>query len=120
MYKRFLILSFLTVITGYAFEGTYDVSGNDPYEKMDYTGSVTIKKDKNDVYQAKWVITEGGKQYKYNGTGLKEDNDTISFAYQGGSETGLQMYTRKDDQTLEGPYVILDKNLVGIETITKH
>ena len=63
----------------------------------------------------------GGKQYKYNGTGLSLDEKTISFTYkdsQGGSEEGLQIYTRKDDQTLEGPFVLLDKNLVGTETVT--
>jgi hypothetical protein len=123
MVKKFLaiILSALSAITAFAFEGNYAISGNDPYDKMDYTGSLSIKKDKNNVYQAKWVVQEGGKQYKYNGTGLSLDDKTISFTYkdsQSGSEEGLQIYTRKDDQTLSGPFVILDKNLVGSETIT--
>jgi hypothetical protein len=113
----------LSAIAAYCFEGTYDVSGNDPYDKMDYSGSLTIKKDKNAVYQTKWVLKEGGKQYRYNGTGLSLDDKTISFIYkdsQTGSEEGLQIYMRKDEQTLEGPFVILDKNLVGKETITQH
>src|SRR5690242_1026931 len=110
-----------TAFAAFAFEGNYELTGYDPYDKMDYTGSLTIIKDKN-VYQAKWVIREGGKHYKYLGTGLKIDDDTISFLFKetSGAEEGLQVYVRTDDQTLQGPFVILDKNMIGTETIKLH
>jgi hypothetical protein len=109
----------LSAVSAFAFDGDYTVSGYDPYDKMDYTGSLSIIKDKN-VYQAKWTIKEGGKQYKYVGTGLKIDDDTISFLFKdaaGVEEDGLQVYMRTDDQTLQGPFVLINKNLIGTETV---
>jgi hypothetical protein len=124
MLKSYLAIFFFCIntILSWAFEGTYDVQGYDPYEKMDYQGSLTIKKDKNGVYQANWLLKEGKNQYNDIGTGLKISDDTISFIFkdnQGGSDEGVQIYTRMDDKTLEGPWVLLSKNLVGKETLIK-
>jgi len=106
----------------YAFEGTYDVKGYDPYEKKSYEGSVVIKKDKSGTYQALWQLEEGGKEYQDIGTGLKFDEDKISFIFKdnlGGPDEGIQLYTRKEEKTLEGPFTLLNKSLIGKETLTK-
>jgi hypothetical protein len=112
----------LATIGSYAFEGTYDIKGYDPYEKMPYEGTLTIKKDKNGVYQASWDFIENGTHYQDTGTGLKSDDDKISFIFEGvegSEELGLQLYKVKNSNTLEGPFVLLSRNLVGKETITK-
>jgi hypothetical protein len=46
----------------------------------------------------------------------------ISFIFkdnQGGPDEGIQLYTRKDQNTLEGPFTLLNKSLIGKETLTK-
>lgn len=104
-----------------AIEGNYDVTGFDPYDNKPYTGTVSIKKDKNDVYQASWNIVEEGKKFTYSGTGLKTDNQ-VSFTYRntspGQDELGLQIY-KISDKALEGPFVYLNKNLIGKEKLVK-
>jgi hypothetical protein len=47
-----LIALCAAITTSYAFEGTYDVKGYDPYEKKSYEGSLVIKKDRSGAYQA--------------------------------------------------------------------
>ena len=37
-------------------EGTYNVTGFDPYEKKSYKGTVEISKNANNVYQAHWTL----------------------------------------------------------------
>ncbi len=104
-------------------DGKYSVSGSDPYNKGRlYTGSVTISKDQNGVYQASWVLLESGKEFRDIGTGIKT-GDQVSFAFkntpgQADEYQGLQIYTIKGD-TLEGPFVFIGKNLVGAEKLIK-
>lgn len=103
----------------YGIEGSYTVSGSDPYwEKTDYAGTVEITKDKNDVYQARWVV-EGDESL---GTGLKMDN-TISFVFRAPEnakrkEEGVIVYKIKKN-ILEGSFVYLGQSLVGKEKLVK-
>ena len=101
-------------------EGSYDVTGFDPYEKKSYTGTVEITKGANDVYQAQWTLNLVPKSYK--GTGLK-NKDEVSFIYQASlprerGEVGLQVYAIKGNK-LEGRFVYADGSLIGNETLTK-
>lgn len=125
MLKTFGML-FAVCLTGGALyaavEGTYSVTGNDPYGKNSYTGTVVITKDKNEVYQAKWTFEEAGKTYHDIGTGIKR-NKEISFIFKnapGQQEEyeGVQVYRIKSD-ILEGPFVVLNENLVGNEKLVK-
>ncbi len=104
-----------------AIEGNYDLTGYDPYDKKPYTGTIAITKDKNEVYQASWNITEEGQKFTYTGTGLKRGGE-VSFVFRntsaGQDELGLQIY-KISDKTLEGPFVLLNKNLVGSEKLIK-
>ena len=119
---KILLAICLATVVSYAFEGTYDIKGYDPYEKMPYEGTLTIKKDKNGVYQAHWDFIENGAHYQDIGTGVKSDSDKISFVFEGvegSEEVGLQLYKVKNSTTLEGPFILLNRNVMGKETITK-
>jgi hypothetical protein len=113
------VFSCLTTLSLQAIEGTYNVSGVDPVQKA-YTGTVTIKKGDNDVYQAEWTLSL--QPSKYVGTGLK-NNDEVNFVYGATdpkvkSVAGLQMFSIKKDK-LEGEFVDWGGSLVGRETLTK-
>lgn len=117
-----LMFMFLVGISLHAIEGTYNVTGYDPYEKESYTGTLVIFKGKNGVYEANWILKEGGKQYQNVGTGLVRGNQA-SFVFKTPPgereiEEGLQLYTIEGD-TLEGPFVLLNKNLIGHEKLEK-
>jgi hypothetical protein len=119
--KKFIaVLSAIVfcAVSGYAIEGSYNVSGFDPYENTSYQGTMEITKDKNDVFQAKWVI-DGSICL---GTGLKTGH-MVSFVFKSPAtekqqEEGVQVYKIEKD-TLEGPFVYLGKSLVGKEKLTK-
>lgn len=104
-----------------AVEGAYNVSGFDPNTNTSYTGTVTITKGENEIYDAEWNLSLDPP--KYLGKGLKSDNQ-ISFLYQtdgkpfGADTTGLQVYKIKGD-TLEGNFIVYGESLVGNETLTK-
>lgn len=99
----------------FAVEGTYNVSGQDPYEKAPYTGTAVITKNK-DVYQGQWSFDDGEK---YVGTGLKS-GDEVSFIFQKEDKTlsGVQIY-KIDGATLSGSWVLLGKSLIGTEKMQK-
>jgi len=112
----------LTGCVLYGIEGTYSVTGNDPYGKNSYSGTAVITKDKNEVYQGRWDFEEGGKKYNDTGTGIKRNNE-VSFIFKNASGQdeeyeGVQVYRIKGD-ILEGPFVLLNKNLVGNEKLVK-
>jgi hypothetical protein len=106
-------------VSGYAIEGSYNVSGSDPYwEQKEYKGTVEITKDKNDVFQAKWVI-DGNVSM---GTGLKTGN-MVSFIFKSPEsekkqEEGVVVY-KIEKNVLEGSFVYLGKSLVGKEKLEK-
>ena len=104
-----------------AIEGKYEVTGFDPYDNKPYSGFVTIDKDKNEVFQARWEIVEAGEKFTYIGTGLKNGGG-VSFAYKNGAgekeEIGLQYY-KIEGNGLEGPFVYIGKNLIGQEKLVK-
>ena len=115
-----LLFVFLFSVSLYAIEGTYSVSGFDPYEKKPYTGTVEITKGQNGIYQAHWTLNLDPPEY--TGTGLMH-KDQISFVYQSsapreGGEVGLQVYTIKKGK-LEGNFVYYNGTMVGTETLTK-
>lgn len=119
--KKFVCL-LLPCFSLMAIEGTYKVNGYDPYFKMSYSGTVIITKDQNEVYQASWTITEGDKEYKDIGTGIKL-GDTVSFVFKSapGQQTkdeGVQVY-KIGKESLEGPFVLLGQNLAGKEKLQK-
>lgn len=105
-----------------AIEGTYRGNGFDPYLNKTYTTKVVIKKDASDVYQATWNEEEADRRYSFSGTGIRY-KDQVSFIFKIGGDSssqvvGVQMYTIKGN-ILEGPFVYLDKNLVGTEKLVK-
>jgi hypothetical protein len=103
----------LSATSGYAIEGCYTVSGFDPYwKKSEYKGEVEITKDKNDVYQAKWVVGD----IVSLGTGLKTNN-MVSFVFTS-PEPGVIVY-KIDNDTLNGSFVYLGKSLIGNEKLQK-
>lgn len=117
MMAAFIAMAFWAT-SAYAIEGSYNVSGNDPYEKTNYKGTVEITKDKNDVYQAKWNI-DGEETL---GTGLKTDN-MISFGFKvsdvaKSKEQGVVVYKIGKD-SLDGSFVYLGQSLVGKEKLVK-
>lgn len=119
MLKYFFIGLFASSML-YGIEGTYSGSGTDPYEKKTYSVTATFTQDANGVIQATWEELENGQKTSYAGTGLKQ-SDSVSFTYQNKnnlSDCGLQTYKIKND-TLEGRFVELGKNLVGEELLTK-
>jgi len=124
--KKFLsILALLCVnlASFAAIEGTYIVSGEDPYEKQPYTGTATISRGgQNGVFQISWVFDNGEK---YEGTGLTSGGDEVSFAFKqtNARETskpliGLQLY-KIDGNVLKGLWVLLDNSLLGTEELIK-
>jgi hypothetical protein len=122
MLKSLAFLLSLITVSLFAIEGKYTLTGNDPYNKMSYTGTAEITKDKNNVYQIKWTFNEGGNITKDRGTGIKMEN-IVSFIFksvkgENASDEGVQVYKINND-TLEGPYVLLGQNLVGTEKMKK-
>ena len=117
-----LKLGFLALLAStalYGVEGTYVGSGSDPQKKETYTVTATITKDRNGVYQAKWDEEQKGKKAHYIGTGLQQEG-SLSFIFQNRddpADSGLQIYKIKGD-TLEGRFVMINKNLVGEEKIS--
>ena len=105
-----------------AIEGTYIGGGFDPYFKNFYSTKMIVTKDKNDVYQATWYELEDRVKYHYKGTGIKTGGQ-INFVFQSVGDApdraaGIQVYII-DGDTLEGPYVYINKNLVGTEKVQK-
>lgn len=105
-----------------AIEGTYLGGGYDPYLKKPYSIKLVITKDENDVYQAVWDEQEDRLKYHYMGTGIKT-GDQVNFVFQssGGASdpfAGMQLYMI-DGDTLEGPYVYINENIVGMEKVRK-
>jgi len=100
--------------------GLYVSNGYNPYTKSNFSGSLTIKKDKNGVYQSEWSLGEK----KYTGTGMMTD-DEICFVSIGPSkvkgeeyEVLLTTYTVKGNK-LVGEWVIMGQSLIGTDTLTK-
>ena len=109
-------------LSAFEIEGHYSASGFDPYFKNSYTGTALIIEDDNDVYQFRWDYDQGGKLYESMGTGIRV-GDFISIVFrdlpsENASEEGVQIYKITDD-SLEGPFVLADKNLIGTEKLTK-
>jgi hypothetical protein len=105
-------------------EGNYSISGFDPYFGSSYTGTAIVFEDGNDVYQFRWYYDQNGRLYECRGTGIRV-GDVISIVFRDLPsqdnliiEEGVQLYTIKSN-TLEGSFVLLDKNLVGNEKLTK-
>jgi hypothetical protein len=122
MMKLLALFAFVCSSSLLAIEGKYSVTGYDPYNKMSYSGTAVITKDKNNVYQINWTYNEGGEIYRDKGTGIKM-NDIVSFIFKNAegeksSDEGVQVYKVKND-ILEGPYVLLGQNLVGTEKLKK-
>jgi hypothetical protein len=114
------VLAGMLAISLFSFEGAYQGSGSDPYEDATYTVKAVFTKDQNGVYQATWEEVEKGVTAHYVGTGMKF-KDCISFTYlntENSSDMGIQFYKLKGD-TLEGPFVMINKNLVGNEKLTR-
>jgi hypothetical protein len=106
----------------FAIEGTYLGGGYDPYLKKPYSIKLVISKDKNDVYQAVWLEQEEHLMYRYAGTGIKTGGQ-VNFVFQssGGASdpfAGVQVYMI-DGDTLEGPYVYINENIIGTEKVRK-
>jgi hypothetical protein len=106
----------------FAIEGTYLGGGFDPYLKKPYSIKLVISKDENDVYQAVWNEQEEHLIYRYAGTGIKTGNQ-VNFVFQssGGASdpfAGVQVYMI-DGDTLEGPYVYINANIIGMEKVRK-
>lgn len=126
MFKK---IAFLTVMMSSfvffkicAIEGTYIGGGFDPYYKKSYSTKLIVTKDKNDVYQATWYELEDRVKYHYVGTGIKTGGQ-INFVFQSVGDApdrsaGIQVYII-DGDILEGPYVYINKNLVGTEKVRK-
>lgn len=119
--KSFICLFLLLPIAICAanIEGNYSVSGNDPYEKNTYTGTATIKKDKNEVFQITWNFNDGSKN---TGTGLLSGSE-LSVVFSDSNEAnkqfiGLQIY-KITDAGMEGTWVLLNQSLIGSEKLTK-
>ncbi len=105
-----------------AIEGTYIGGGFDPYLKKSYSTKLIVTKDQNDVYQAVWYEIEDRVKYHYVGTGIKTGGQ-INFVFKSVGDApdrsaGIQVYVI-DGDTLEGPYVYINKNLVGTEKVQK-
>jgi len=103
-------------------EGDYFCSGYDPYYTQSYTGVVEIIQDDGSVYQVKWSYDQNNSVYESYGTGIRVGN-IFSVVFRNLPsedipEDGLQVY-KVSEGTLEGPYVLLDKNLLGFEKLQK-
>jgi len=109
-------------LLGIGIEGNYSAIGFDPYFKGSYTGTAMVIEDDDDVYQFRWGYDQGGKLNESIGTGIRV-GDTICIVFRSlpgetNQENGLQIYKINDD-SLEGPFVFLDKNLTGTEKLQK-
>ncbi len=122
--KKAMLAAFFLVFGSFslqAVEGTYQVSGFDPYTNKSYTGTATITRGENEIYQGEWNLSLDPA--KYLGKGLR-DNDQISFLCQpeglpfGPDVTTLQIYRITGDK-LEGNFMIYGGSLVGHETLIK-
>jgi len=103
-------------------EGDYFCTGYDPYYLQSYTGVAEIIEGSDGVYQVKWSYDQNKSVYESYGTGIKV-GDVFSVVFRNlpsedAPEDGLQVYKITKD-TLEGPYVQLDKSLLGYEKLQK-
>lgn len=94
--------------------GLYHISGFDPVTKHNYSGSLTIEKEKA-IYTAVWTFSDGSVD---TGTGIKK-GDHISFVYQEPPGLfGVQQYEIDHDR-LKGPWVLFDTTRRGFEKAKK-
>src|ERR1700722_16346817 len=106
LFMSFIAICLYTVSLSAAVEGTYSLTGYDPYAKLSYTGTLTITKGQNEVYFANWIGKAGNENWSGKGNGFMV-NDQLSFIYQSSAnEFGLQQYKITGDH-LEGPFVLL-------------
>jgi hypothetical protein len=123
MYKIIALLTiFFSPLLVADIEGDYIINGYDAYYEQSYTGIAQIIKIKGNVYNIKWTYDQNKSVYESFGTGILVD-DVFSVAFKNlpsedTPEDGLQVY-KLTRETLEGPYVLLGRNLLGFEKLQK-
>lgn len=73
-------------------EGSFTVAGTNPGGASNYTGTVTVQKVGENVYQLEWTV--GGNVSVGTAVG---DDDFLSVGYKSGDNFGVALFVRDDD-----------------------
>lgn len=94
--------------------GKYVVSGKNPGGAGSYEGLVMIEQTADVVYKITWTI-EGAK---FVGTGIGGE-EGLAVSYKSGSDTGVAIFQRQADGTVDGVWTYFGGTQIGTETWTK-
>ena len=93
--------------------GSYLVDGTSPGGGS-YTGSVSVKKNADSLYQVVWTI--GGE--KYIGTAIGTD-EMLSISYRSGNNTGVGLYVTQKNGSVKGIWTYAGGKELGGEVWLK-
>ena len=91
-------------------EGNYNVVGTNPGGKGGYTGTVSVEKVGENVYQLKWTVAGNAAV----GTAVGDD-DFLSVGYKSGDNFGVALFIR-DGEQWDGVWTYGGGTKIGQET----